>query len=165
MMRYRYLLLTIVIVVLGLAACKKDNKSSVAIIGKWQETKLRIYATDSTGAFLYDTTFLSPFTGSDYLQFNSNNTCIIGTDYYYYPNQTNGQQIPPQKITPVTSAMKYTALGSKFVLTQQSTLVNPGGFDVRDTVSAISSNTLLYHSVGYSHVPGIKTMADAYYTK
>ncbi len=39
-------------------ACKKDNKSSVAIIGKWKETKLRIYATDSTGAFLYDTTFL-----------------------------------------------------------------------------------------------------------
>ena len=148
-----------------ITSCKKDNKSSVVVIGKWQETKLRIYATDSTGAFLYDTIFLQPFTASDFIQFNSNNTCITGTDYYYYPNQPNGQEIPPQKITPVTSVMNYTAVGSKFVLTPQSTLTNPGGFDVRDTISTINSNTLLYHSVAYSHVPGIKTMADAYYTK
>src|SRR5882757_9502605 len=149
-MKHRYLLLIPAIVVLGLVGCKKDNKSSVAIIGKWQETKLRIYATDSTGAFLYDTTFLKPFTASDFIQFNSNNTCITGTDYYYYPNQSNGQQIPPQKITPVTSVMNYTTIGSKFVLTPQSTLVNPGGFDVRDTVSTVNSNILLYHSVAYS---------------
>ena len=153
------------IVVVGLAACKKDNNSSVVIIGKWQETKLRIYATDSTGTFLYDTTFLQPFTASDFIQFNSNNTCITGTDYYYYPNQPNGQQTPPQKITPTTSVFNYKTLGSKFVLTPQGTLVNPGGFDVRDTVSTINSNTLLYHSVGYSHIPGIKTIADAYYIK
>ena len=151
-------------VVLSLAACKKDNKS-VTVIGKWQETKLRIYATDSTGAFLYDTTFLQPFTASDFIQLNSNNTCITGTDYYYYPNQPNGQETPPQKITPSTSVFNYTTLGSKFVLTPQGTLINPGGFDVRDTVSTINSNTLLYHSVGYSHVPGIKTIADAYYNK
>jgi hypothetical protein len=162
-MKRTYLLLIVAGVVLGMAACKKDNKS--VVIGKWQETKLRIYATDGTGAFLYDTTFLKPFTGSDYIQFNSNNTCIIGTDYYYYPNQPNGQEIPPQKITPVTSVMNYATLGSKFVLTPQSTLVNPGGFDVRDTVSTINSNTLLLHSILYAQVPGIKSIADAYYTK
>jgi hypothetical protein len=58
-MKRTCLLLVIAGVLLGLAACKKDNKS-VAVIGKWQETKLRIYSTDSTGAFLYDTTFLKP---------------------------------------------------------------------------------------------------------
>jgi hypothetical protein len=146
------------------SACKKDDKS-VAVIGKWQETKLRIYATDSTGAFLYDTTFLQPFTSSDYIQLNNNNTCIIGADYYYYPNQPNGQEVPPQKITPVTSVFNYITIGSKFVLTPHSTLVNPGGFDVRDTVSTINSNTLLYHSVGYPHIPGVKNVVDAYYSK
>ena len=148
---------------LGLAACKKES-NKYPIVGKWQETKLRLYATDSTGAFLYDTAYFQPFTNSDFIRFNNNGKCIIGSDYYYYPNPP-GEHVPPQKIPPNTSTMNYTLIGSKFVLSTQSTLVNPGGFDVRDTVSTTDPNTLLLHSVVYSHARGIKNITDAYFTK
>jgi hypothetical protein len=162
-MKYTYLLLIIAGLVTGLVACNKgSNKSPVA--GKWQETKLRLYATDSTGAFLYDTTYLQPFTGSDYIQFNNNGTCVISNDYYYYPNEA-GEHVAPQKISPTSSTMNYTVVGSTYVLSQQSHLVNPGGFDVRDTISVINTNTLFLHSILYSHVPGVKAISDSYYTR
>ena len=161
-MKNNYLILLLIISA-GLFSCKKEG-TKTAVSGKWFENKLRIYATDSTGKFLYDTTFLQPFTASDYLQFNNNGTCVISTDYYYYPNQ-NGQQIPPQKITPAASLMNFTAVGTKFVLTSQSTLTNPGGFDIRDTVSTINAQTLVRHTVVNTHVPGYTSYSDAYYTR
>jgi hypothetical protein len=162
-MRHKYLLLIIAGLTFSLVSCKKES-NKYPVIGKWQETKLRLYSTDSTGAFLYDTTYLQPFTSADFIQFNNNGTVVIGTDHYYYPNAP-GEHVPPQKITPITSAMNYTAVGSKFVLTSQSTLINPGGFDVRDTIYSINPNTLLFHSIIYSHMPGVKFISDAYYTK
>ena len=123
-----------------------------------------MYETDSTGVFLYDTTFLQPFTSSDYLQFNNDGTCVISNDYYYYANQ-DGKQIPPQKIPATSALMNYTVIGSKFVLTPHTRVFNPGGFDVRDTVSNSNSNVLLLHSILYSHAPGYRVVSDAYYTK
>lgn len=162
-MKYKYLPLIVACIATCLAACKKGN-NTYAIVGKWQETKLRLYALDSTGAFLYDTTYLQPFTSADFIQFNNNRTCVLGSDYYYYPNQ-QGEQVPPQKIPANTSTMNYIPVGAKFVLTTQSTLVNPGGFDVRDTVTVIDPGTLLLHTILYSHQPGVKAITDAYFTK
>ncbi|MGZ3765919.1 MAG: hypothetical protein ACXVB0_08115 [Mucilaginibacter sp.] len=163
-MKYKCLLLMISVIAINLIACTKGG-NKYPIVGKWKETKLRMYGQDGTGAFLYDTTFFHPFTNADFIQFNNNNTCLIGADYYYYANLAGQPKIAPQKIDPNTSTMNVTAVGSDFVLTTQSTLTNPGGFDVRDTVSVINSNTLLFHSVAYSHVPGYKDIVDAYYTR
>jgi len=162
-MKYKYIVLIITSLIIGLTACKKDSNKN-AIVGKWHETKLRMYEQDDSGAFLYDTTFLQPFTSADFIQFNNNNTCIIGNDYYYYADQ-DGQKIPPQKIPATTSTLNYTTMGAKFVLSSQSNLTNPGGFDVRDTVSTINLNTLLFRSVFYPHQPGLVVITDAYYTR
>ena len=161
-MKTKYLPLLFIILISALTSCKKEQSSPVS--GKWQETKLRIYEVDDTNAILFDTTYLRPFTSFDYLQFNNNNTVAIGTDHYYYLNSP-GSPKAPQAITPVSSEMNYTAAGSGYVLTTQSMLVNPGGFDVRDTVTLQSANALLLRSVFYSHLPGIKTITDSYYTK
>ena len=129
-----------------------------------RETKLRLYGKDATGAFLYDTTFLHPFTSADFIQFNTNNTCVIGSDYYYYPNAPE-EHAPPQKIPANTSTLNYTTIGLRFVLTSQSNLINPGGFATGDTVSNVDSHTLLFHSVVDSHAGGVINVSDAYYTK
>ena len=160
-MKIKYLTFLIIISG-GLFACKKESNKP-GVIGKWQETKLRLYGTDSTGAFLYDTTYLAPFSASDYLQFNNNGTCTISEGHYYYPNELTYPR-QPQTVIPITSIMNYTDVGQKFVLIPQRVLLTPGGFDVRDTVLKIDANTLLFHTVAYSFKPGYKTYADAWYT-
>ena len=125
-MKHKYLPLIITALMFTQVACKKDG-NKYPIVGKWQETKLRLYAKDSAGAFLYDTTYFQPFTSADFIQFNNNNTCIIGTDYYYYANPHGQAQFPPQKIPAITSTMNYAEVGFKYVLTStsQSILFNP----------------------------------------
>ena len=161
-MKTKYLPLLFIIFISVSASCKKEKSSP--ILGKWRETKLRIYQVDSTNTLLYDTTYLHPFTSFDYLQFNVNNTVTIGNDHYYYLNAP-GLPKAPQAITPVSSEMNYAVAGAAYVLTTQSLLVNPGGFDVRDTVTVQNLNTLQFRSVFYAHVPGIKIITDSYYTK
>ena len=162
-MKNKYLLI-IGSLLLALAACKKSG-NNYPVIGKWQETKLRIYETDGSGAYVYDTTFFHPFTGSDYIAFNNSGTCTTSSDYYYYPTE-DGHRIPPQKIQPQLSAFNYIAVGSKYVLTTQSNLINPGGFIVRDTVMTLDAHTLLLHSISYGHSISAATVVyDSYYSK
>ncbi|MBS1520964.1 MAG: hypothetical protein JST50_08215 [Bacteroidetes bacterium] len=146
-----------------LFACKKDsNKPN--IIGKWQETKLRLYGTDSTGALLYDTTYLAPFTALDYIQFNKNDTCLVGSDHYFYPNKP-GNTNQPQPLQAGIAVFTYTPVGSKFVLLPQNLPNINSWYNVGDTVSNISANTLLFRSVIRSIAPGYKIYQDAYYTR
>ncbi|MDB5134837.1 MAG: hypothetical protein JWP37_1440 [Mucilaginibacter sp.] len=167
-MKHKYLILILAALATCFAGCKKssgsENVGLPLIKGKWQETKLRLYTQDSTSTILYDTTYLQPFTNLDYAQFNNNGTCVIGTDHYYYPNQP-GEPKNPQKINAITANWNYTAVGAKFVLSAQNNLVNPGGFDIRDTVSAPNPNTLLIRSVFYSRVGNFKSISDSYYTR
>ncbi|HTE01552.1 MAG TPA: hypothetical protein VK668_19830 [Mucilaginibacter sp.] len=164
-MKHRYLLLVIAIAATGLAACKKENSggSQYPIVGKWQQTKLRIHIQGTNGATLADTTYLQPFTSFDYAEFKSNGTCLVGTDHYYYPNW-EGYPSTPQAIPPNVAAWNYTAAGANFVLSPQSNLTNPGGFVSTDTVSVTNPNILLLHSIFYSH-SGIVTTTDSYYTR
>jgi hypothetical protein len=162
-MKTKYLpLLFIGLMIAGLVSCKKGAQTPV--VGKWTETKLRLYE-DNGNAVIYDTTYLQPFTNFDYIQFNNNNTCVTSTDHYYYPN-TDGYPKNPQQIAPQSFSFNYTAVGSKYVLTPQTTLVNPGGFITADTVIVTGENTLMLRSVSYGHIVGpVKTVADSYYTK
>lgn len=153
----------LIIISAGLFACKKESNKP-GIVGKWQETKLRLYGTDSTGALLYDTTYLEPFTALDYIQFNNNDTCVVGSDHYYYPNKL-GNPYHPQPIAPSTVVFSYTPVGQKFVLLPQNLPYVDSWFDVRDTVSNINANTLLFRSVIRSIAPGNKLYQDAYYTR
>jgi hypothetical protein len=162
-MKHKYLLLIITGLTLGFVACKKEN-DKYPIVGKWQQIKLRLYMLDSNNTILYDTTYLQPFTSLDYAQFNNNGTAVIGTDHYYYPNDP-GEPKTPELIPAIRANWDYTQLVSKYLLTPPPAPPNPGGFDVRDTVSIINTNTLMLHSILYSHIPGIKSITDSYYTK
>ena len=163
-MKRTHLLLTIAALTIGLTACKKSG-NNYPVVGKWQETKLRMYETDDFGALVYDTTFFHPFTSSDYISFINNGKCTISSDYYYYPTE-DGHQIPPQKIPAQLSAFNYIAVGSKYVLTTQSNLINPGGFIIRDTVITLDAHTLLLHSISYGHsISAAAIVYDSYYSK
>ena len=133
--------------------------------GKWLENKLRIYAMNGTGAKVYDTTFLQPFTSFDYIKFNTNGTCITSLDYYYYPNE-NGQAIPPQKIPPSASTLNYKAAGSKYVLTiPPGGAIGAGGFNPpNDTVSMVNAHTLLFRSVLVT-MQNYTLISESYYGK
>ena len=114
-MKYLYMLL---IITACFVSCKKESKtansgktlsgqtsilgSTPVAAGKWQETKLRMYQMDSTNTILYDTTYLHPFTDFDYLVFNANGTCIIGSDHYYSLNSPGSPKVP-QQISPVAT--------------------------------------------------------------
>jgi hypothetical protein len=154
------------IIIAGLAisfmACKKANNDT-PVIGRWQQNKLRLYI-DSGGIIIHDTTYLHPFTNSDYIQFNTNGTCTLSASHYYYPN-LQGYPKTPQQITPNVSGFTYEATGAKYVLNTQSMLISPGGFVVGDTISMPAANTLLFRSVSYGHIGNYETISDSYYTQ
>jgi hypothetical protein len=164
-MKHRYLLLLVSGIVLGLNACNKGKSvNSYPVNGKWLENKVRLYG-DSSGVIYYDTTYTQPFTPADYIQFNGDGTCITSSDHYYYPNISNYPKTP-QAIPATTGQWNFKAISSsKYVLTQQTQLVNPGGFDIRDTVEMINQHLLKLHVVSYSHVPGYAGITDSYFTK
>jgi len=157
-----FLVLPLLVLMLACASCNKGG-AGPAVVGRWTQFKLHLYQLDSNKT-VYDTTYLAPFTKADFIQFYSNNTCTIGSDHYYYPN-AYGYPTTPQAIPPITSNMNVATSGANYVLTTQSTLTNPGGFLVTDTVSISNTNILLLHSVFYSHVPGYISVTDAYYQK
>jgi hypothetical protein len=161
-MNAKYLLPLFIVLLFSLTSCKKLISSPIT--GRWQETKLRIYMVDNTNRILYDTTYLHPFTSLDYAQFNTNGTCEIGTDHYYYLNSP-GSPKTPQQIEPIIATWKYAAVGSKFVLAPLTTVTNPGGFNVRDTVSVSDSNNLFIHSVFYSNIGNAKSISEAYFNR
>jgi hypothetical protein len=161
-MKTKHLLLLCIVLIAGFTSCKKSTQTPV--LGKWNQTKLRLYELNGN-VTVYDTTYLQPFTSFDYLQFNDNSTVVTSTDHYYYPN-TDGYPKDPQQIPQQTSTLDYTKVGAKYVLTPQTTLINPGGFITADTVIVTGSNTLMLRSVSYGHFVGpVKTIADSYYTK
>lgn len=166
-MKFKSLLLPVSGIVLCLAACHKDTApGNLRVDGKWQQTKLRIYA-DSAGVIKYDTTYTKPFTASDYIQFNANGTCAIGSDHYYYPNIDNYPKTP-QLIPLSISEWKYNLVGnSTYVLNQQNTSINPGGFRfiTTDTVRILSAHSLWLHSASYSQIPAYVQIFDSYYEK
>jgi len=92
----KHLPILLIILTATLASCKKEPQG--ALSGKWQETKLVLYQ-DSANVVLYDTTYLQPFTNYDYIQFNSNSTCTIGNDHYYYGKfRRHLHRFPPRPI-------------------------------------------------------------------
>ena len=162
----KYLLLFISCIALGLTSCLKGHSSNMnyPVDGNWQQTSLRIYG-DSMGKTIYDTTYTKPFTANDYIRFYDSDSCAMGSDHYYYPNIENYPKTP-QAITPTVGKWIFTATGgSKYVLTQPNALVNPGGFDIADTVEVINASTLRLHVVFYSHAPGFSEITDSYYHK
>jgi hypothetical protein len=178
-MKMKYLPMLLIITAC-FVSCKKESKTAnggksslsgqTSILGttpvaagKWQETKLRMYELDSMNTILYDTIYVHPFTSSDYLVFNADGTCVIGTDHYYYLNSPGSPKVP-QQISPVATNYSYAAIASYYVLNAQISLENPGGFVTADTLSA-NSTTVLLHSVFYSHEPGLRLISDSYYTK
>ena len=163
-MKLPYALFIIAILIIGLASCKKGNNTPIT--GKWQQSKLRLYEFADNNVISYDTTYLAPFTNLDYAQFNVNGTCDLSSDHYYYPNDKEGYPTTPQAIPQSIGTWKYTRVGTKYALSSTSDLINPGGFDIRDTVSLINGNTLLLRVSNYGHGGGhVYSISDSYYTR
>jgi len=164
-MKLPYAISIIAVFTISLASCKKGNNNE-PITGRWQQTKLRLYEFDNNNVISYDTTYLAPFTSLDYAQFNSIGTCDLSSDHYYYPNDNEGYPTKPQAIPQSVGTLKYTRAGTKYVLSSTSNLTNPGGFDIRDTVSLINGNTLLLRVSNYGHGGGhVYSISDSYYTR
>ena len=171
-MKAKSLLFPAILILSAFASCKKgdgQNGIQAAPSGKWVQTRLETYE-DSAGIKLYDTTYTHPFTSFDFAQFESGGTFVTGTDHYYYLNVPH-QDDATQLITPVMASWNYTAIatpsGTKYVLNDQGSLVNPGGFVTADTVSLLNSTTLLLHTVFYGHGQGTGPMiiTESYYNK
>jgi hypothetical protein len=161
-MNAKHLLTLFIISMTALTACKKSVNAPV--IGKWKEVKLRVYNQDkTTGAISSDTTYqASAFGKFDYAQFSINNTCILSQTGLQY-----GSTPQPVAIQD-TRNYTYAWTGSGFALTempQNNEIINEVG--TSDTVSSVSSNSLIIHSVSTYENPSVayRTVGDAYYTK
>ena len=161
-MKYKYHFWAVLMISIFITACQKSG-NSYPVVGKWQETKLRMYAINGS-VYVYDTTFYHPFTDSDFIAFKDNGTCTICNDYYYYSTK-EGYSIPYQKIPAQFTTLNYIQAGSKYVLTTQGNFINPGGFTTTDTVMTPDAHTLLLHAVSYGPTGGVASVYDSYYTK
>jgi hypothetical protein len=114
---------------------------------------------------LWDTTYLTPFTSFDYIQFNDNGTSISGSDFYLIDAPSGlGYSKTTQTITPSTFNFDYTADGSVYVLTPNPNPVNFAGITTADTVS-INGNTLLLHAVNYGPDHIVNSVFYSYFIK
>jgi hypothetical protein len=157
----KYLPILFIVLATVLVSCKKEPQSAVS--GKWQETKLVINVY-SANVVAWDTTYLSPFTRFDYIQFNDNGTCIIGGDFYLTAESGGSKYSKPVQSPPGTSNFDYSSSGSVYVLTSTiSQVVSFGGARTTDTVS-IHGNTMLLHVVNYFGV-GVNSTYDSYFTR
>jgi hypothetical protein len=158
----KYLLILFIVLATAFVSCKKEQQASLA--GKWQETKLVIYL-DNANVVLWDTTYLTPFTSFDYVQFNDNGTSVMGSDFYLIDAPGGlGYSKTTQTIPPSTNNFDYSAYGSVYVLTPNPNVANFAGITTGDTVS-IHGNTLLMHVVDYGPDRVSKSVYDSYFTR
>ena len=160
----KYLPVVLIVLSIAFVSCKKEQQAPATLSGKWQETKLVVYVF-SANAVSWDTTYLTPFTSFDYIQFNDNGTSVSGSDFYLIgaPNGLSYLKTT-QAITPGTYNFGYSAYGSVYVLTPNPNPVNFAGVTTADTVS-IKGNTLLQHVVDYGPGPESKLVFDSYFIK
>jgi hypothetical protein len=161
-MKMKYLPLLFIVLATAMESCKKEQQPLIS--GKWKETKMVLYK-DSGNVVLWDTTYLTPFTSFDYMQFNYNGTCVMGSDFYLMA-ATGGPGFAKtvQRVTPMTSNWNYSAIGPAYVLAPVPNLVNFAGLITGDTVS-IKGNTLLLHAVDHGPGPAVTLVFDCYFTK
>jgi hypothetical protein len=162
MMKMKYLPILFFVLATALVSCKKVQQAPLS--GKWQQTKLVIHLNNAN-VVLWDTTYLTPFTSLDYMQFNGNGTCLTGSDFYLIDAPSGvGYSKTVQEITPTTDNFNYATDGAVYVLTPNPNPPNYAGITTADTIS-IHGNTLLLHSVGYGFDHTVHSVFDGYYTK
>ena len=161
----KYLPILLIILATAFVSCKKEPQSAVS--GKWQQTKLVINVYNvSTKVLSWDSTYLSPFTRFDYIQFNVNGNCVIAGDFYLNAESGGSSFSKPVQSTPSSSNYDYSASGSVYVLTPTT---GPSGvyFEVNTTADTVSihGNTLLQHTVNYNYAGRINSVIDSYYSR
>ncbi|HWD88097.1 MAG TPA: hypothetical protein VG367_08225 [Mucilaginibacter sp.] len=162
----RVLYPVVIVLLLVAASCHKTQGIIIPGSGKWLETKVTLYQTNGTGAKQYETTFTQPFSASDYTEFSDSSTFNIGVGHYYYMNTPGSPVNSTQQITPVVGVWKYNSLGNnKYVLNNTSFNLNPGGFEVADTVTIMNEHVLWLHVIGYNFEGPNRNVTDAYYSR
>ncbi len=165
-MKKSYLPVLLIILTGGMVSCKKQQEGAGKnVSSKWQQVKLRVYEVHND-TVKYDTTYYHPFSAADFIQFNSNGTCLVGTDHYYYDTAPGWPKIP-QAIPPQSSTFDYSYNGSIYILSQTPGLSNPGGFVTTDTAYLRQQDTLHEKVTFYGHsiTSNIKSVSEADYIK
>ena len=163
-MKTKYLSTLFIVLATGVVSCKKEQNS---VTGRWLETKLILHQ-DSANVVLWDTTYLSPFTRADYIQFNGNGTCVAGGDF-----SLSGVEDPwgfpksVEKITPGTYNFSYSASGAGYIIVPNP--LPPVNFSGEVTTDSayVNGNTLLQRVVNYGFGPGtmLKAVYESYYIR
>ena len=157
----KYLSILFIVLAATFVSCKKEQSGPLS--GKWQETKLVINVYNAN-VVSWDTKYLSPFTRFDYIQFNNNSNCIIGSDFYLSAESGGSSYSKPIQAPAGTSDFNYSASGSVYVLTPTiSQPINFAGAYTTDTVS-IHGNSLLLHVVNYFG-PWVHSTSYLYFTR
>lgn len=165
-MEKKFLYPAAILLIMAVISCRKNEGTINPGNGKWQETKLTMFQINGSGSKQFETIFTQPFTSADFAEFSDSSTFNLGEDHYYYMNTTGQQPNLTQEIAPVVGIWHYTALGNnKYVLNTDSYNLNPGGFEIADTVTIINSHTLWLHVVGYSSTSANKNISDSYYSR
>lgn len=161
---------TILVVCLAafFTACKKENNS--AIVGKWQETKVRIYTMNFSGTMVDDTTYTgATFTNLDFINFESNGTCTESSDHIYFAAEAGLSKVPYYNLS--TETLSYKSSGDNYTLIPPKVVVPPGVIGDQSTGQTITitlsgSNSMLIHTVGTFLNPSTATQVyDAYYVR
>jgi hypothetical protein len=163
-MKLYYTSVFIIALAISFASCKKASTNAL-VIGKWHETKLRLYEVDSSKT-IYDTTYLAPFTNLDYVQFTSNGTCYFSADHYFYPNHL-GYPTTPQAIPQSIDTIAYNNAGDgKYIIFTPNQPVNFSGFVMTDT-AFVTGNTMRIQVINYgiSKTSGYESITDSYYER
>jgi hypothetical protein len=161
----KHYLLAIFCIVLGFAACKKNNtRPANPIIGKWYETKLTIHESNGT-AVDHDTTFMgNSFTASDYVQFDADKTAAVSQSGIYTITG-KGQAISGGTID--VSLINYTYEISDSTLTLMPVLRHPtngSGGNGMESIVQLDATHLVLRTYYYSPLP-FSHSETAYYIK
>jgi len=169
-MKTNYSLVVAAVLMLALAACKKDNThvQNNQIVGKWYVNKLVVKEqTTGTGiATITDTTYLSnDFTADDYFKFNSNSTSAIsgyGTFFHGFDisKTTTESEIP----------FSYVVNGSTLTLQSlwvPSCFAGSNGCSIpifTETILTLDAHNLIIRDVQQGSTTN-KITTDTYYTR
>jgi len=153
----------------ALTACKKQYQQPKLVISTWQQVSQRMYEVYPPNPQLsYDTTFHPAFTSGDNIKIFDDGTCVISTDYQFFPPSPYYPENP--KYTPGgTDEMNWTNLGNAYVFTA---LPITGGAESpgflppwHDTAYIVHGDTLRYVSISPISSGAIKLGTEGVYVK
>jgi hypothetical protein len=167
-MKNKTLPIALLLIVVTVTSCKKQNQQPKLVISTWQQVSQRLYMVYPINPQLnYDTTFRPNFTSGDNIKIYDDGTCIISSNFQFFPPSPYYPQNP--KYTPGgQDEMDWTGLDNAYVFTPlpyngppSPTFLPPW----HDTAFIVHGDSLRYVSVSPMSTATIKLGTVAIYVK